>query len=211
LEYINIALAKGRLGNNAYTLFKSIGLECEEFEEESRKLVFTNNDKKLRFILVKAVDVPIYVERGAADIGVVGKDTLLEEEKDLFEIADLKFGKCQFVVASFPEMKLEGFIRPLRIATKYPNVAKNYFSNRGIEIDIIKLNGSVELAPIVGLSDAIVDIVETGSTLKENGLVILETISPVSARLVANKVSFKIKNQRVKEIIRKIKEEEEGN
>ena len=205
LDYINIALAKGRLGEKGYNLFKSIGLECDELEGNSRKLVFTNTKNKTRYMFVKASDVPIYVERGAADIGIVGKDTLLEEDKDLFEIADLDIGKCQLAVASFPQTILNDSVRPLRIATKYPNVAKKYFLGKGIEIDIIKLNGSVELAPLIGLADAIVDIVETGTTLKENGLLILEPICSVSARLVANKVSFKMKNKRITEIMRNLK------
>ncbi|MDO5707502.1 MAG: ATP phosphoribosyltransferase [Andreesenia angusta] len=205
MEYLNIAIAKGRLGNKGYEILKEIGLSCKEFEQESRKLILTSEENKVRYVLVKAVDVPIYVERGAVDIGIVGKDTILEEEREVYEIADLNFGKCKFSVAA-----LEGYsidpIKKIRVATKYPNVAKNYFFNTGRQVEIIKLNGSVELAPLIGLSDVIVDIVETGRTLRENGLTVLEDISDISARLIANKASFKFKNDRIKEIMEKIEE-----
>ncbi|MGF7056759.1 ATP phosphoribosyltransferase [Brassicibacter mesophilus] len=200
MDYLNIALPKGRLGDKGYELFKSIGLGYDELEQKTRKLILTNELKKIRYILVRASDVPIYVERGAADIGIVGKDIIMEDERSLYEIMDLKFGKCNFAVASLPGYKVRSSIKPTKIATKYPNIAKNYFLSKGIQIDIIKLNGSVELAPLVGLSDAIVDIVETGRTLKENGLTVIEEICPVSARLIANKVSFKIKNDRISRI-----------
>ncbi len=201
MKYLNIALPKGRLGDKGYELFKSIGLEHKELEQKTRKLILTNESKKIRFILVRASDVPIYIERGAADIGIVGKDIIMEDERSLYEIMDLNFGKCKFAIASIPGYKVRGSIKPTRIATKYPNIAKKYFSSKGIQIDIIKLNGSVEIAPLVGLSDAIVDIVETGNTLKVNGLIIIEEICPVSARLIANKVSFKVKNERISGII----------
>ncbi|WP_427340141.1 ATP phosphoribosyltransferase [Caloranaerobacter sp. DY30410] len=201
MDYLNIALAKGRLGDKGYEMFKKIGLGYSEMEKNSRKLIFTNEKKNVRFILVKASDIPVYVERGAADLGVVGKDIIMEEERDLYEIADLGFGKCKFAVAALPGYKMDNIRRPLKVATKYPNVAKKYFLSKGIQIDLIKLNGSVELAPLVGLSDVIVDIVETGRTLKENGLVVVEDMFPISARLVANKVSYKMKNKSIREII----------
>jgi len=206
MEYINVALGKGRLAEKGYEIFKKIGYDCSDFEKKSRKLVFENSEKGIRFILVKAQDVPIYVERGAADIGIVGKDTIMEEERDLYEILDLGFGKCKFSVAApkgFQPEKMQGV---LRVATKYPRVAQGYFMSKGRQIDVIKLNGSVELAPLVGLSDVIVDIVETGSTLKENGLEVIEDMYSVSARVVVNKVSFKTKNTKIKAIIEGIKE-----
>ncbi|KNF10172.1 ATP phosphoribosyltransferase HisG [Gottschalkia purinilytica] len=205
MDYLNIAIAKGRLGDKGYELLKKLGLECKEFEEESRKLILTSEENKVRYVLVKAVDVPIYVERGAVDLGIVGKDTIMEEERNFYEIADLNFGKCKFAVASLKDYKMNTS-KPIIVATKYPNVAKKYFASTGRQIDVIKLNGSVELAPLIGLSDVIVDIVETGRTLKDNGLVILEDMYPVSARLIANKVSFKLKNERIKKIIDGLKQ-----
>lgn len=205
MEYLNIAIAKGRLGEKGYELLKKIGLECKMFEENSRKLILTSEENKVRYVLVKAVDVPVYVERGAVDIGIVGKDTIMEEERVCYEIADLNFGKCKFSVAA-----LEGFeidpSKPLRVASKYTNVAKKYFLSKGMQVDMIKLNGSVELAPLIGLSDVIVDIVETGRTLKENGLVVIEDMHDISARIIANKVSFKIKNDRIKKIMKDLDE-----
>ena len=206
MDYINVALGKGRLAEKGYEIFKKIGYDCNELEKKSRKLIFENSEKKIRFILVKAQDVPVYVERGAADLGIVGKDTIMEEGRDLYEIADLGFGRCKFAVAAMKGFKLENIRGQLKVASKYPNVATKYFMENGRQIDTIKLNGSVELAPIVGLSDVIVDIVETGSTLKENGLEVIQDMYPVSARLVANKVSFKTKNGKIREMIEKIKE-----
>lgn len=206
MEYINVALGKGRLAEKGYEIFKKIGYDCSDFEKKSRKLVFENSEKGIRFILVKAQDVPIYVERGAADIGIVGKDTIMEEERDLYEILDLGFGKCKFSVAAPNSFQLDKMQGMLRVATKYPRVAQGYFMSKGRQIDVIKLNGSVELAPLVGLSDVIVDIVETGSTLKENGLEVIEDMYNVSARVVVNKVSFKTKNLKIKAIIEGIKE-----
>lgn len=200
MEYLNIAIAKGRLGNKGYEYLKEIGLSCKEFEEDSRKLILTCDKNKVRYVLVKAVDVPIYVERGAVDIGIVGKDTILEEDREVYEIADLEFGKCKFSVAAMEGYKIDP-TRKIRVATKYVNVAKRYFKNTGRQVEIIKLNGSIELAPLIGLSDVIVDIVETGRTLKENGLVVVEDISDISARLIANKVSFKFKNDRIKKVM----------
>ncbi len=200
MEYLDIAIAKGRLGDKGYQMLKEIGLSCKEFEEESRKLILTSEENKVRYVLVKAVDVPIYVERGAVDIGLVGKDTIMEEDRQVYEIADLDFGKCKFSVAAPEGYKIDP-TRKIRVATKYPNVAKKYFLSTGRQVDIIKLNGSVELAPLIGLSDVIVDIVETGRTLRENGLVVLEDIANISARLIANKSSFKFKNDRIRKIM----------
>ena len=202
MDFINIALGKGRIAKKSIELLEKIGITFEDYSDDSRKLIFENKKDKVRLVFVKAVDVPVYVERGAADIGVVGRDTLLEENKDLYEILDLNFGKCKFSVAAPNGYKYTGSGK-LKVATKYPNVAKMHFSKKGEDIDIIKLNGSVELAPLVGLSDVIVDIVETGTTLKENGLVVVEDICPISARMVVNKASFKVKNEKIEEIIDK--------
>lgn len=200
MDYLTIAIAKGRLGDRGYELLKQIGLECKDLEEDSRKLILTSEENKVRYVLVKAADVPVYVERGAVDLGIVGKDTIMEEERSYYEIADLKYGKCRFAAAA-----LEGFeidrSKTLRVASKYTNVAKKYFLSKGIQADVIKLNGSVELAPLIGLSDIVVDIVETGRTLRENGMVVIEEMYDISARLIANKVSFKVKNDRIKKII----------
>ncbi|QEK11910.1 ATP phosphoribosyltransferase [Crassaminicella thermophila] len=201
MDYVNIALGKGRLADKTFELLKEIDVKFEDYYPKSRKLIFVNNKKKVRIIFVKSSDVPIYVEQGAADIGIVGKDTLLESEANVYEIMDLGFGKCKFAVAAPKDFQLE-LHRKLKVATKYPKVSRNYFNNKGEPIEIIKLNGSVELAPIIGLSDVIVDIVETGKTLKENGLVITEEICQVSARLIVNKVSFKTKSEKIHEIIR---------
>lgn len=203
MRYLTIALAKGRLAKNALSMFEKIGITCDEMKKDSRKLIFTNEDLKLKFFLAKANDVPTYIEYGAADIGVVGKDTLLEEKKNLYEVIDLGFGKCNMVVAgpkeAYEKLKNNDSIR---VATKYPNIAKDYFYNKkNQKVEIIKLNGSIELAPLVGLSEVIVDIVETGSTLKENGLIVFETISSLSARMVVNRVSMKMEAKRIINII----------
>ncbi|MBE5961322.1 MAG: ATP phosphoribosyltransferase [Lachnospiraceae bacterium] len=204
MDYITIALAKGRLAKTALAMFEQIGITCEEMKvPDSRKLIFTNEELKIRFFLAKANDVPTYVEYGAADIGVVGKDTILEEGRKLYEVLDLKFGACKMCVAG-PEEAREKLRHGelIRVASKYPHIAKDYFYNRKHQtVEIIKLNGSVELAPIVGLSEVIVDIVETGSTLKENGLVVLEEICPLSARVVVNQVSMKMENERITKMI----------
>lgn len=192
MEVIKIALAKGRLAEKSVDLFESIGVVFSQFHEESRKLIFKSDHQQFEMILVKATDVATYVENGAADIGVAGKDTLLESEADVYEVIDLGFGKCRFAVAGKEDTDLNGMIKP-RIASKYPKVTTDYFEQKGKQIETIKLNGSVELAPLVGLSDAIVDIVETGGTLKENGLVVLEDMVQSSARLICNKASFKTK------------------
>jgi ATP phosphoribosyltransferase len=211
---ITIALAKGRLAEKAVELFEKIGIDCSEIEESSRKLILHSKDRAVRFIMVKPSDVPTYVEHGAADMGISGKDTLLEEGKSLYEMLDLKFGRCRLAVAGYPEKKDLWITHAhTRVATKYPNIARNYFSKRGETIEIIKLNGSVELGPLIGLSDVIVDIVESGRTLAENGLEVLEEICPVSARLVVNRVSLKTKHNEIKRIIdgmQGLLEQEEG-
>lgn len=191
---LNIALPKGRLGDKVYELFSQTGFDCKAIYEDNRKLVFENTQNGVRYLLVKPSDVAIYVEHGAADIGVAGKDILLESQPDIYELLDLDIGKCRVAVAG-----KNGYIddpeRTLRVATKYVNIAKRYYGGLNREIEIIKLNGSIELAPILGLSDVIVDIVETGSTLQENDLCVLCDIIPISARLIANKSSFKFKNE----------------
>lgn len=207
MEYLTFALAKGRLADKTMELLEQMGITCEEMKENSRKLIFTNEELKLKFFLAKASDVPTYVESGAADIGIVGKDTLLEEGRNLYEVLDLKMGKCRFAVAGYKEIqdKLDNSM-DLVVATKYPNIAKEYFYQKKHQtIEIVKLHGSVELAPIVGLSDVIVDIVETGSTLKANGLEVLADICPVSARVVVNRVSMKLEHKRIAEIIEGLK------
>ena len=208
MRYLTFALAKGRLAKKTLELFEQIGITCEEMKDpNSRKLIFVNEELKLKFFLAKANDVPTYVEYGAADIGVVGKDTLLEEGKKLYEVIDLGLGKCKMCVAgpaSAKELLQHGEL--IRVATKYPNIAKDYFYNKKHQtVEIIKLNGSIELAPIVGLAEVIVDIVETGSTLRENGLEVLEEITPLSARIVVNQVSMKMELERINEFIQGIK------
>lgn len=203
MRYLTFALAKGRLAKTALTMLEEQGITCEEMKTDTRKLIFVNEELKLKFFLAKASDVPTYVEYGSADIGIVGKDTILEERRNLYEVVDLGFGKCNMVVAG-PESarKYLENNEMIRVATKYPLIAKDYFYNKKAQtVEIIKLNGSIELAPLVGLSEVIVDIVETGTTLKENGLVILDTICPLSARMVVNRVSMKMENQRINQII----------
>ena len=205
MRYLTIALAKGRLAKKAMELFEAIGLSCEEMKDkDSRKLIFTNEEQGVRFFLAKASDVPTYVEYGAADIGIVGKDTLLEEGRKLYEVMDLGIGKCRMCVcgpASAQEMLRHHQL--IRVATKYPHIAKDYFYNQKYQtVEIIKLSGSIELAPIVGLSEVIVDIVETGSTLRENGLAVLEEVCSLSARMVVNQVSMKTENERITRIIK---------
>ena len=205
MRYLTIALAKGRLAKKAMELFEAIGLSCEEMKDkDSRKVMFTNEEQGVRFFLAKASDVPTYVEYGAADIGIVGKDTLLEEGRKLYEVMDLGIGKCRMCVcgpASAQEMLRHHQL--IRVATKYPHIAKDYFYNQKYQtVEIIKLSGSIELAPIVGLSEVIVDIVETGSTLRENGLAVLEEVCSLSARMVVNQVSMKTENERITRIIK---------
>lgn len=209
MRYLTFALAKGRLAKKSLEIFEKIGITCEEMKEEnSRKLIFTNEELKLKFFLAKTSDVPTYVEYGAADIGVVGKDTILEEGRKLYEVIDLGLGVCRMCVAGPKEAKqLLQSGQLIRVATKYPNIAKDYFYNRKHQtVEIIKLNGSIELAPIVGLAEVIVDIVETGSTLRENGLEVLEEICPLSARMVVNEVSMKMEHDRITHIIRDLKQ-----
>lgn len=207
-RYLTFALGKGRLANKTLDLLEQIGITCEEMKDKNtRKLIFVNEELKLKFFLSKALDVPTYVEYGAADIGVVGKDTILEENRRVYEVLDLGFGKCRMCVcgpASAREL-LQHHER-IRVASKYPIIAKDYFYNKKHQtVDIIKLNGSVELGPIVGLSDVIVDIVETGSTLRENGLEVLEEICPLSARMIVNQVSMQMESERIKDLISKMK------
>lgn len=208
-RYLTFALGKGRLANKTLEMLEQIGITCEEMKDKStRKLIFVNEELKLKFFLSKGSDVPTYVEYGAADIGVVGKDTILEENRRVYEVLDLGFGKCRMCVcgpASAREL-LKHHER-IRVASKYPIIAKDYFYNKKFQtVDIIKLNGSVELGPIVGLSDVIVDIVETGSTLKENGLEVLEEICPLSARMIVNQVSMQMETERIKSLIFKMKQ-----
>lgn len=209
MRYLTFALAKGRLANQTLDMFEKIGITCEEMKDpKTRKLIFVNEELKLRFFLAKATDVPTYVEYGAADIGVVGKDTILEEGRKLYEVLDLGLGKCRMCVAgpaSAKELLAHGEL--IRVATKYPNIAKEYFYNKKHQtVEIIKLNGSIELAPIVGLSEVIVDIVETGSTLRENGLMVLEDICNLSARVVVNQVSMKMEQERIHQFINRLRE-----
>jgi ATP phosphoribosyltransferase len=205
---INVALPKGRLGEKTYDLFEKAGYECPSIKEPNRKLVFENKEKGVRYFWVKPSDVAIYVERGAADLGVVGKDILLEYRPDVYELLDLKTGNCSMAVAA-----KKGFTddrnRTLTVATKFTNVAKAYYSSLGRDIDIVHLNGSIELAPILGLSDVIVDIVETGTTLKENNLEVVEKFVPISARLIANKANFKFKSEMIEKVKRSLQEQTE--
>lgn len=196
---INVALPKGRLGEKVYDMFEKSGFECPSIKENSRKLIFENEEVGIRFFWVKPSDVAIYVERGAADIGVAGKDILLEYEPDVYELLDLNIGKCRMAVAAKKNFR-DNTNKTLRVATKFTNIAKNYYAGIGRDIDIIKLNGSIEIAPILDLSDVIVDIVETGTTLLENDLEPFETIIPISARLIANKSAFKFKNEMIEKI-----------
>lgn len=200
---LNIALPKGRLGDEVCALLTNVGYGCDEFFESSRKLVLENEENGVRYFLVKPSDVAIYVERGAADAGVVGKDVLIESEPDVYELADLKIGKCR-VAAAGPEHSEKTADALLRIATKYPNIAKKYYASKHRSIEVIKLNGSIELAPLVGLSDLIVDIVETGSTLKENNLRVLAYIMDISARFIANKSSYKFKSAEIDCMVNKL-------
>jgi len=209
MKYLNIALSKGRLAELSTSFFEKAGINVEGLRNESRKLIITDNASFVRFFLVKPSDVPTYVEYGAADIGICGRDTLLEEGRDLYEVIDLGFGKCQMCVAGPKELvgKLDQ-IPNKRVGTKYPNVTKDYFEHvRHESVEIIKLSGSVELAPLVGLSEIIVDIVESGKTLKENGLVVLDTICDISARMIVNKVSMKIERVRITNILDSIRDQ----
>ena len=208
MRYLTFALGKGRLANQTLELFEKIGITCEEMKDKnSRKLIFTNEELKLRFFLAKGPDVPTYVEYGAADIGVVGKDTILEEGRKVHEVLDLGYGKCKMCVCGYKDAApLLQHHELIRVATKYPNIAKDYFYNKKHQtVEIIKLNGSIELAPIVGLSEVIVDIVETGSTLRENGLEVLEEVCPLSERMIVNPVSMRMESERIKNLLMKLR------
>ncbi len=208
-RYLTIALCKGRVANQTMELLENLGIKCDEIKDKStRKLIFQDDVNKLRFFLAKGPDVPTYVEYGAADLGVVGSDIIDEEQRRVIELLDLGFGKCRMCVCGPKDAKeLLMHREQIRVATKYPVIAKDYFHNKKYQtVDIIKLNGSVELGPIVGLSDVIVDIVETGSTLRENGLDVLEEICPISSRLIVNKVSMKMQSERIKKLVNDIKE-----
>lgn len=201
---LNVALPKGRLGEKVYAMFEKAGYECPSIKENNRKLIFENKEKQVRYFWVKPSDVSIYVERGAADIGVAGKDILLEYSPDVYELLDLNMGKCRMAVAGKKDF-YDDNTRTLKVATKFVNIAKSHYASKCRDIDIIKLNGSIEIAPILGLSDVIVDIVETGTTLKENDLEVIETIVPISARLIANKSSFKFKTKEIENIVESMK------
>lgn len=207
---LNIALPKGRLGEKVYAMFESAGYECPSIKENNRKLIFENTDKQIRYFWVRPSDVAIYVERGAADIGVAGKDILLEYSPDVYELLDLNLGKCRMAVAAPVDFEDDGQ-KTLKVATKFTNIAAKYYASIGREIDIIKLNGSIEIAPILKLSDVIVDIVETGTTLKENNLEVKSTIVPISARLIVNKSSFKFKGENIEKIVDSIKKQVQTN
>lgn len=203
-DFITIAIPKGRILQDSVALFGKIGISCSELLGDTRKLIFENRAQRMRYMIVRATDVPTYVEYGCADLGIVGKDTLLEQEKDLYEPLDLKFGYCRMVVAEPPELSRNddpaGWTS-IRIATKYPNFTEKYFTGKGVQVEIIKLYGSIELAPLVGLSERIVDLVSTGETLKQNGLVEVETIAEITTRLIVNRASLKTKHKRITEII----------
>lgn len=203
---LNVALPKGRLGEKVYAMFERAGYPCPSIKEVNRKLIFENEECGVRYFWVKPSDVAIYVERGAADIGVAGKDILLEYEPDIYELLDLGIGKCRMAVAAKKDFR-DDISKTLRVATKFSNIAGRYYSAKGRDIDIIHLNGSIEIAPILGLSDVIVDIVETGSTLKENDLIVYDTIVPISARFIANKASYKFKGEAVDRLVRELAEQ----
>lgn len=207
---LNVALPKGRLGEKVYAMFEKAGFECPSIRENNRKLIFENPEKGVRYFWVKPSDVAIYVERGAADIGVAGKDILLEYEPDVYELLDLDIGKCRMAVAAMHGFR-DNPQKTLRVATKFTNITKSYYAAKGRDIDIIHLNGSIEIAPILGLSDVIADIVETGTTLKENNLEVIETIVPISARLIANKAGFKFKSTQIETLTAALAENGEKN
>ncbi len=208
MRYLTFALTKGRLAHKTLELLETLGITCEEMKDKnSRKLIFVNEELKLKFFLAKGPDVPTYVEYGAADIGVVGKDTIMEEGRKVHEVLDLRFGKCRMCVCG--PKSAEELLKHrelIRVATKYPNIAKDYFYNKKHQtVEIIKLNGSIELAPLVGLSEVIVDIVETGSTLRENNLNVLEEVCPLSARMIVNPVSMRLENERIKDLLTRLR------
>ena len=207
---VNVALPKGRLAEKVYDLIEKAGFDCAEMHDKGRKLIFENPEKGIRYFWVKPSDVPIYVERGVADLGIAGKDILLERHPEVYELLDLKLGICRMCAAAMRDFYDDGE-KTLRVATEFVNIASDYYAKQGRDIDIIKLHGSVELAPILGLSDVIVDIVETGNSLRENDLVIVDEILPISARLIANKANFKFKTKEIKNIINLMKEQVENN
>lgn len=212
MQYLTIALPKGKLFYLAKDLFAKVGFVADNLEEKSRKLVITNEELKLKFIIAKTADVPTYVEHGAADIGVIGKDVLMEAQKDVYELLDLGFGRCHLMMAvpkDKKRAKLTDYTHT-RVATKFPNVAKQFFTSKGMQMEYIKMNGSIELGPIVGLSESIVDIVETGTTLRENNLDEIAFIAKASARLIANRASFKLKFDRISKLVKALKMELEG-
>ncbi len=209
-DMISIALPKGRLGEKAYKMLKNSGYECPSIEDPGRKLIFENPEKGVRYFWVKPSDVAIYVERGAADLGIVGKDILLEYRPEVYELLDLKMGKCRMAVAGKKDFR-ESVGQTLKVATKFPNITQTYYNSKCRDIDIIQLNGSIELAPILNLSHVIVDIVETGSTLKENNLVVYEEIVPISARLIANSASYQFKDDAIKAICTQLQKQVEEN
>ncbi|HWI41494.1 MAG TPA: ATP phosphoribosyltransferase [Verrucomicrobiae bacterium] len=203
-DFVTIAIPKGRILQESVALFGKIGIDCQELLQDTRKLIFENEAQKMRYMVVRATDVPTYVEYGSADLGIVGKDTLLEQEKDLYEPLDLKFGYCRLMVAEPAELSREddpSTWTSIRIATKYPNVTEKYFARKGVQAEIVKLYGSIELAPLVGLSERIVDLVSTGETLRQNGLVEVETIAEITTRLIVNRASLKTKHERISRII----------
>lgn len=206
---LNVALPKGRLGEKVYDIFEKAGFECPSIREPNRKLIFENPEKGVRYFWVKPSDVAIYVERGAADIGVAGKDILLEYRPDVYELLDLGIGKCRMAVAA-PSDFCDDTGRTLKVATKFGRIAGEYYAGKGRDIEIIHLNGSIEIAPILGLSDVIVDIVETGTTLKENDLKVVETIVPISARFIANKANYKFKKDQIDLLVKRVSEQKEG-
>lgn len=205
-DWINIALPKGRLGEKAYGMLKNSGYECPAIQDPGRKLIFENPEKRVRYFWVKPSDVAIYVERGAADLGIVGKDILLEYEPEVYELLDLKMGKCRMAVAGKKDFR-DPVGQTLKVATKFPNITRNFYAGKCRDIDIIHLNGSIELAPILGLSHVIVDIVETGTTLKENNLTVYEEIVPISARLIANVASYQFKDEAINTIRARLEEQ----
>lgn len=212
---LSIALTKGRLEKQTVSMLEELGYGIEALKDKGRALVFKDSIEDIQYFLVKSNDCITYVNHGVADIGVVGKDTILENENDNYELLDLKIGRCKFIVASLPENKLFSKVGHIKIGTKYPSVAKQYFLSKGMDVEIIKIDGSVELAPILGLCDGIVDIMETGTTLKENGLVVLDTVCDISARVIVNKASFKLKHKEVMKVIedlsRKVNEDVDTN
>jgi len=204
IKPLKIALTKGRIENSAIDMFQTAGINCSEIKDKGRRLIFDNSEENMQIVLAKAADVLTYVEHGTVDIGIVGKDTLLEENKNVYEVLDLKFGRCNFALAGLKGNKFDCGYNRKKIATKYPNVARNFFRQRGQDVEIIKIEGSVEIAPILGLTDAIIDIVESGNTLKENGLEVIENICSISARLIVNVASMKMKSIEIKKLIERL-------